>query len=60
MNATRKEPIKINNTHVDEVNNFTYLASIVNYEDDCTLEIKTCISKARQTYGAMRKHSDQR
>ena len=55
QNAGSNQPIKIDNTEVEIVNNFTYLGSIISSEGDCTTEIKTRISKAKQAFAAMQR-----
>ena len=56
INGKRKQPIKINDTNVEEVAEFTYLGSIVNIEggtDDA--DVKNRINNARVIFNILRK-----
>ena len=47
INAKRKQPIKIKDTNLEEVEEFTYLGSIVNIEGGTGADVKNRINKAR-------------
>ena len=47
INAKRKQPIKIKDTNLEEVEEFTYLGSIVNIECSTDVDVKNRINKAR-------------
>jgi hypothetical protein len=46
INAKRKQPIKIKETNMEEVEEFTNLGSIVNIEGDTDADVKNRINKA--------------
>ena len=45
INAKRKQPIKIKDTNLEEVEEFTYLGSIVNIEGGTGADVKNSITK---------------
>jgi hypothetical protein len=47
INAKRKQSIKIKDTNLEEVEEFTYLGSIVNIECGTDVDVKNRINKAR-------------
>jgi hypothetical protein len=47
INAKRKQSIKIKDTNLEEVEEFTYLGSIVNIEGGTDADVKNRINKAR-------------
>jgi hypothetical protein len=47
INAKRKQSIKIKDTNLEEVEEFTYLGSIVNIEGGTGADVKNRINKAR-------------
>ena len=47
INAKRKQPIKIKDTNLEEVEEFTYLGSIVNIEGGTDADVKNRINKVR-------------
>ena len=47
INVKRKQPIKIKDTNLEEVEDFTYLGSIVNIEEGIDADVKNRINKAR-------------
>ena len=47
INAKRKQPIKIKNTNLEEVEEFTYLGSIVNIEGGTYADVKNWFNKDR-------------
>jgi hypothetical protein len=47
INAKCKQPIKIKDTNLEEVEEFTYLGSIVNIEGGTEADVENRINKAR-------------
>ena len=55
INAKRKQPIKIKDTNLEEVEEFTYLGSIVNIEGGTDADVKNRINKARVIFNILGK-----
>jgi hypothetical protein len=55
INAKRKHPIKIKDTNLEEVEEFTYLGSIVNIEGGTDADVKNRIKKARVIFNILGK-----
>ena len=55
INAKRKQPVKIKDTNLEEVEEFTYLGSIVNIEGGIDADVKNRISKARVIFNILGK-----
>ena len=55
INAKRKQPIKIKNTNLEEVEEFTYIGSIVNIEGGTDADVKNRINKARVIFNILGK-----
>ena len=55
INAKRKQPVKIKDTNLKEVEEFTYLGSIVNIEGGIDADVKNRISKARVIFNILGK-----
>jgi hypothetical protein len=55
INAKRKKPIKIKDTNLEEVEEFTYLGSIVNIEGGVDADVKNRINKARIIFNILGK-----
>ena len=55
INAKRKQPIKIKDTNLEEVEEFTYLGSIVNIEGGTDADVKNRIIKARVIFNILGK-----
>jgi hypothetical protein len=51
INAKRKQPIKIKDTNLEEVEEFTYLGSIVNIGGGTHADIKNRINKVSSVCG---------
>jgi hypothetical protein len=55
INAKRKQPIKIKDTNLEEVEESTYLGSIVNIEGGTDADVKNRINKVRVIFNILRK-----
>jgi hypothetical protein len=55
INAKCKQPIKIKDTNLEEVEEFTYLGSIVNIEGGTHADVKNRINKARVIFNILGK-----
>jgi hypothetical protein len=55
INAKRKQPIKIKDTNLEEVEEFTYLRSIVNIEGGTDADVKNRINKVRVIFNIIEK-----
>jgi hypothetical protein len=55
INAKREQPIKIKDTNLEEVEEFTYLGSIVNIEGGTDADVKNTIHKARVIFNILKK-----
>ena len=55
INAKCKQPIKIKDTNLEEVEEFTYLGSIVNIEGGTDADVKNRINKARVIFNILGK-----
>jgi hypothetical protein len=55
INAKRKQPIKIKDTNLEEVEEFTYLRSIVNIEGGTDADVKNRINKVRVIFNILEK-----
>ena len=55
INAKRKQPIKIKDTNLEEVEEFTYLGSIVNIEGGTDADVKNRINKVRVIFNILEK-----
>jgi hypothetical protein len=55
INAKHKQPIKIKDTNLEEVEEFTYLGSIVNIEGGTDADVKNSINKARIIFNILGK-----
>ena len=53
INATKQDPININNTAIEDVQNFTYLGSIVSTTGGTDEDITARKKKAQQTYSIL-------
>jgi hypothetical protein len=55
INVKRKQPIKIKDTNLEEVEEFTHLGSIVNIEGGIDADVKNRINKARVIFNILGK-----
>ena len=55
INVKRKQPIKIKDTNLEEVEEFTYLGRIVNIEGGTYADVKNRINKARVIFNILGK-----
>ena len=55
INDKRKQPIKIMDTNLEEVEEFTYLGSIVNIEEGIDADVKNRINKVRVIFNILGK-----
>jgi hypothetical protein len=55
INAKRKQPIKIKDTNLEEVEESTYLGSIVHIEGGTDADVKNRINKVRVIFNILRK-----
>jgi hypothetical protein len=55
INAKHKQPIKIKDTNLEEVEEFTYLGSIVDIEGGTDADVKNRINKTRVIFNILGK-----
>ena len=51
MNTNNSEPVIINNQHIEEVDEFTYLGSKVSTDGDSGKDVQARLAKANQAFG---------
>lgn len=55
INAANQEPIRLNNIAIEEVQNFSYLGSVMATDGGTTEDIQNRMMKARAAYGGLNK-----
>ena len=55
INAKSKEPVSINNTVVEEVEDFTYLGSKITSDGDSGKDVQSRLTKAKGAFAALKK-----
>ena len=55
INGKRKQPVKIKDTNLEEVEEFTYMGCIVNIEGGTDADVKNRINKARVIFNILGK-----
>ena len=53
MNTNDSEPVIINNQHIEEVDEFTYLGSKVSTDGDSGKDVQARLAKANQAFGSL-------
>ena len=53
MNTNNSEPVIINNQHIEEVDEFTYLGSKVSTDGDSGKDVQARLAKANQAFGSL-------